>query len=123
MATSCLFVLMSSSTIATSLMTLFAANCASCFAAVVLTDVDEPVSSKRRSLSNLQMRIKRINNVASEQIAFQGRYLPYLDVMTEDGRTGPNVRRYWMTMNRNLGEILTPPLPPLAPFIISRACD
>ena len=46
-------VLTSSSTMATSDMTDFAASCASCFAAVVLTEVDDPVSSKSRSLSNL----------------------------------------------------------------------
>lgn len=44
---------MSSSLIETSPITLLAANCASCFAAVFLTEVDDPVSSKRRSLSNL----------------------------------------------------------------------
>ena len=54
MATCCLGALTSSSTIATSLMTLFAASCASCLAAVVLTEVDEPVSRSRRSRSNLR---------------------------------------------------------------------
>ena len=43
--------------------------------------------------------------------------------MAEDGQSGPGVRRYCMTMNRNLGEILTPPQPPRAPFIIWTVCD
>ena len=37
-------------------MTLFAASCAICFAAVVLTDADDPVSSRSRSRSNLAGR-------------------------------------------------------------------
>lgn len=50
-----------SSSVATSLVTLFAANCASCFAAVCLTEVEEPVSSKRRSRSNLCCNVNDLN--------------------------------------------------------------
>jgi hypothetical protein len=50
----CLFDLMSSSLIETSPITLLAANWANCFAAVFLTEVDDPVSNKSRSLSNLE---------------------------------------------------------------------
>lgn len=47
------FDLTSSSTRLMSLVTLFTANWASCFAAVVLTEVEDPVSRSSRSLSNL----------------------------------------------------------------------
>jgi hypothetical protein len=46
-----------SSSIATSLITLLAAKWASCFAAVFLTEVDDPVSRRRRSRSNLKTDI------------------------------------------------------------------
>ena len=52
-ATFCLTVFMSSSTNATSITTLFTASWANCFAAVDLTEVEEPVSSRRSSRSNL----------------------------------------------------------------------
>jgi len=43
--------------IVTSLMTLLTASCASCFAAVFLTEGLEPVSNSRRSLSNLNFSL------------------------------------------------------------------
>ena len=73
MATCCLGALTSSSTIATSLMTLFAASCASCLAAVVLTEVDEPVSRRRRSRSNLEeKKRKRVQIRGLDAIAKTG---------------------------------------------------
>lgn len=55
-ATFCLTVFTSSSTNATSVITLFTASWANCFAAVERTEVEEPVSKRRRSLSNLLTR-------------------------------------------------------------------
>ena len=52
-ATFCRTVFMSSSTKATSVITLFTASWASCLAAVDLTEAEEPVSSRRSSRSNL----------------------------------------------------------------------
>ena len=49
----CTCTLLTSSSPPTSLRMLFAASCASCLAAVVLMDVDEPVSRRMRSLSSL----------------------------------------------------------------------
>jgi hypothetical protein len=55
-ATFCLTVFMSSSTKATSVITLLTASWANCLAAVDLTEVEEPVSKRRRSRSNLFTR-------------------------------------------------------------------
>jgi hypothetical protein len=53
--TCCRLDLMSSSLTETSPITLLAPNWANCFAAVFLTEVEDPVSSRRRSLSNLEL--------------------------------------------------------------------
>ena len=51
--------LRSSSFIGTSEITLLTASWANCFAAVCLTEGEEPVSKRRRSLSNLNARMSR----------------------------------------------------------------
>ena len=122
MDTCCRVVFTSSSTSATSLMTLLAASWASCLAAVVRTEADDPVSSSKRSRSNLggrkskgtQNTLRSLNTA----IAKSGGDEPRRHDVTDRTDT-PRLK----ITGRITGKFSRSPATTTVPFIISCPCD
>ena len=119
-------VLISSSTMATSLITLLTASWASCFAAVVLTEVDDPVSSRRRSRSSLASCVRGRRRRQRRQMpkaAGAPRCHGGNVIRGSPGRAAAACK----VLCRKLGEILTPPDLPSTflsfPHTVTENCD